>query len=210
MNKSNNSARPHTVLTPAQRMVQKLMAISPREDAEAILERVRIVRAFLENPATAAEREEILRGVLLPWPIHSPAPWTGFQGGQLVTQPKSQDADGLPRYVFPLPGSPALVVGSPSGRDMLDSANWNPEKRRWEGADDLLVLVSTPDGIHLLTVESSDFVPYTPEVSQRDEALVAACLEVLQELDGHFTEETQKPGTEEATGSQEEGTADAE
>lgn len=182
--------RRQIVLTPAQRMVQKLMAISPREEAKAILERVRVVRAYLENPATNAELEEILRDVMLPTPATIPHAWTGFQSGQLVTQPKSEDADGLPRYVFPITGAAALVVGSPSDMD-LSGATWNVETRRWEGVDDLKILVSTPDGVQLITVESSAFVPYSPEVSHRDDELVKACLEVLVDLENHFTEEVE-------------------
>lgn len=200
----NKQNRRQIVLTPAQRMVQKLMAISPREEAKAILERVRVVRAYLENPATNAELEEILRGVMLPIPATIPHPWTGFVSGQLVTQPKSTDADGLPRYVFPVSGAAALVVGSPSDMD-FNGATWNVESRRWEGTDDLKILVSTTDGVQLITVESSAFVSYSPEVSHRDDELVKECLGVLVDLENHFTEEVEAAAKAESA--ENEGTA---
>lgn len=181
----------------AQKLVHSLVRIIPGAHEEN-LRTARKVRAFIQNPE---ESQPTLEKI----PAHfgnTLLGWVPFSRGQYVTQ--AVPAPGMsPAYLLPLPGQRALVLGSPDGVD-LDGGIWDDSAKRWTNVKDLRILVNTPDGVTMATVESGDFVLAT-ESTGPDQETVDSATAILDELEKRILdaqlEDSQKPAPE----AQEEG-----
>lgn len=182
----------------AQKLVHSLVRIIPGAHEEN-LRTVRKIRAFIQNPEASSPN---LENVPAYFGAKNPYGWVPFARGQYVTQ--AVPAAGMsPAYLLPLPGQRALVLGSPEGVD-LDGAIWDDNSCRWINVKDLRILVNTPDGVTMATVESSDFILATASTGPDLEAVESATA-ILDELEKRILEaqleESQKPAPE----AQEEG-----
>lgn len=182
----------------AQKLVHSLVRIVPGAHEEN-LRTVRKIHAFIQNPEATSPN---LENVPAYFGAKNPYGWVPFTRGQYVTQ--AVPAAGMsPAYLLPLPGQRALVLGSPEGVD-LDGAIWDDNSCRWTNVKDLRILVNTPDGVTMATVESSDFILATASTGPDLEAVESATA-ILDELEKRILEaqleESQKPAPE----AQEEG-----
>jgi len=182
----------------AQKLVHSLVRIVPGAHEEN-LRTVRKIHAFIQNPEASSPN---LEDVPAYFGVKNPYGWVPFTRGQYVTQ--AVPAAGMsPAYLLPLPGQRALVLGSPEGVD-LDGAIWDDNSCRWTNLKDLRILVNTPDGVTMATVESSDFILATASTGPDLEAVESATA-ILDELEKRILEaqleESQKPAPE----AQEEG-----
>jgi len=182
----------------AQKLVHSLVRIVPGAHEEN-LRTVRKIHAFIQNPEASSPN---LEDVPAYFGVKNPYGWVPFTRGQFITQ--AVPASGkTPAYSLPLPGQRALVLGSPEGVN-LDGAIWDDNSCRWTNVKDLRILVNTPDGVTMATVESSDFVAFTPE-TVADQETVDSAVVILDELEKRILEaqleESQKPAPE----AQEEG-----
>lgn len=86
----------------------------------------------------------------------------------------------------------------------MDGAIWDDSAQRWTNVKDLRILVNTPEGVTIATVESSDFIQATASTGP-DLETVDSATAILDELEKRILdaqlEESQKPAPE----SQEEG-----
>lgn len=181
----------------AQQLVHSLIRIVPGAHEEN-LRTVRRVRAFIQNPEKSQPAL---------WKIHVPfggplLDWVPFTRGQYITQ--AVPAAGMtPAYLLPLPGQRALILGSPERVDM-DGAIWDDSAQRWTNVKDLRILVNTPEGVTMATVESSYFIPAQASTGP-DQETVDSATAILDELEKRILdaqlEESQKPTPE----AQEEG-----
>ena len=86
----------------------------------------------------------------------------------------------------------------------MDGAIWDDSAQRWTNVKDLRILVNTPEGVTIATVESSDFIQATVSTGP-DQETVDSATAILDELEKRILdaqlEENQKPAPE----AQEEG-----
>ena len=159
----------------AQKLVHGLIRIVPG-DHEDNLRTVRKVRAFIQNPEKS--QPALWK---IPAPFGSPLlDWVPFSRGQYITQ--AVPAAGMsPAYLLPLPGQRALILGSPERVDM-DGAIWDGSAQRWTNVKDLRILVNTPDGVTMATVESSDFIQAADSTGP-DLETVESATAILDELE---------------------------
>ena len=177
----------------AQKLVHSLVRIVPGAHEEN-LRTVRKIHAFIQNPEASSPN---LEDVPAYFGVKNPYGWVPFTRGQYVTQ--AVPAAGIsPAYLLPLPGQRALVLGSPEGVD-LDGAIWDDNSCRWTNVKDLRILVNTPDGVTMATVESSDFILATASTGPDLEAVESATA-ILDELEKRILdaqlEDSQKPAPE--------------
>lgn len=176
----------------AQQLVHSLIRIVPGAHEEN-LRTVRKVRAFIQNPEKS--QPTLWK---IPAPFGSPLlDWVPFVRGQYITQ--AVPAAGMsPAYLLPLPGQRALILGSPERVDM-DGAIWDDSAQRWTNVKDLRILVNTPEGVTIATVESSDFIPAQASTGP-DQETVDSATAILDELEKRILdaqlEESQKPAPE--------------
>lgn len=181
----------------AQQLVHSLIRIVPGAH-EDNLRTVRKVRAFIQNPEKS--QPALWK---IPAPFGSPLlDGSPFIRGQYITQ--AVPAAGMsPAYLLPLPGQRALILGSPERVDM-DGALWDDSAQRWTNVKDLRILVNTPEGVTMATVESSYFIP-AQDSTGPDQETVDSATAILDELEKRILdaqlEENQKPAPE----AQEEG-----
>lgn len=181
----------------AQKLVHSLIRMVPGAHEEN-LRTVRKVRAFIQNPEKS--QPALWK---IPAPFGSPLlDGVPFSRGQYITQ--AVPAAGMsPAYLLPLPGQRALILGSPERVDM-DGAIWCDSAQRWTNVKDLRILVNTPEGVTIATVESSDFIQATASTGP-DQETVDSATAILDELEKRILdaqlEENQKPAPE----TQEEG-----
>jgi len=176
----------------AQKLVHGLTRIVPGAHEEN-LRTVRKVRAFIQNP----ERSQPALWKI-PAPFGGPLMnWVPFSRGQYITQAVPA-AGKSPAYLLPLPGQRALILGSPERVDM-DGAIWDDSAQRWTNVKDLRILVNTPDGVTMATVESSDFIQAIDSTGP-DLETVESATAILDELEKRILEaqleDSQKPAPE--------------
>lgn len=86
----------------------------------------------------------------------------------------------------------------------MDGAIWDDSAQRWTNIKDLRILVNTPEGVTIATVESSYFIPAQASTGP-DQETVDSATAILDELEKRILdaqlEENQKPAPE----AQEEG-----
>lgn len=185
----------------AQKLVHSLIRIVPGAHEEN-LRTVRKVRAFIQNPEKS--QPTLWK---IPAPFGGPLlDWVPFSRGQYITQ--AVPAAGMsPAYLLPLPGQRALILGSPERVDM-DGAIWNDSAQRWTNVKNLRILVNTPEGVTMATVDSGDFVLFT-ESTGPDQETVDSATAILNELEKRILdaqlEESQKPAPEAQEEGQENG-----
>lgn len=89
----------------------------------------------------------------------------------------------------------------------MDGALWDDSAHRWTNVKDLRILVNTPDGVTMATVESSDFIQAIDSTGP-DLETVESATAILDELEKRILEaqleDSQKPAPE----AQEEGQED--
>ena len=69
----------------------------------------------------------------------------------------------------------------------MDGAIWDDSAQRWTNVKDLRILVNTPDGVTIATVESSDFIQATASTGP-DLETVESATAILDELEKRILE----------------------
>lgn len=81
----------------------------------------------------------------------------------------------------------------------MDGAIWDDSAQRWTNVKDLRILVNTPEGVTIATVESSDFIQATASTGP-DQETVDSATAILDELEKRILdaqlEDSQKPAPE--------------
>ena len=81
----------------------------------------------------------------------------------------------------------------------MDGAIWDDSAQRWTNVKDLRILVNTPDGVTMATVESSDFIQAIDSTGP-DLETVESATAILDELEKRILEaqleDSQKPAPE--------------
>lgn len=157
----------------AQRAVLELLKLdaSGPQDPATDLRKVRDLRAFMRSPESPEEGESIARELQrVPSPAGTSLTMVNacpYSPGQVVTQRVPAQGE-APVYAFPLPGQPVRVIGAPVDFVVPDGSRWCDETGRWV-CEDLRVIVATPGGPLVLTVDSEEFNPWTPNAPKWSE-----------------------------------------
>ena len=69
----------------------------------------------------------------------------------------------------------------------MDGAIWDDSAQRWTNVKDLRILVNTPDGVTMATVESSDFIQAIDSTGP-DLETVESATAILDELEKRILE----------------------
>ena len=69
----------------------------------------------------------------------------------------------------------------------MDGAIWDDSAQRWTNVKDLRILVNTPDGVTIATVESSDFIQAIDSTGP-DLETVESATAILDELEKRILE----------------------
>jgi len=149
-------------------------------DLDADLQTIRKVRSWFTTPAGSVN----LQHIPSPHGTGPLLPSNPYRLGALLTQRPAPEGE-VPAFMFPLPGQPCRLIGSPEGFKVEDGTLWNEEEGRWTAADSR-VMVNTPDGVTVLTLDAETLIPWTeksPVDPSQAEALV-----LLENMEAHILE----------------------
>lgn len=148
------------------------------KDLRKDLETVRKFQAWLVNPAGSVNLQHITSP-------HGTAPLVAtipYRLGALLTQRPAPEGE-LPRFMYPMPGQACRLIGSPEGFKVEDGTLWNEEEGRWEALDSR-VLVNTPEGVTVLTLDAEALIQWT-EHSPVD-PVQAEAARILESMEAHI------------------------
>jgi len=148
------------------------------QNLQADLESIRKVLAWFRDPAGSVNLQHI------PSP-HGTAPLLAsnpYRLGALLTQ-RPAPAGEVPAFMYPVPGQPCRLIGSPEGFKVEDGTLWNEEDGRWMAADSR-VMVNTPEGVTVLTLDAESLISWT-EKSPVDPSQ-AEVLVILENMEAHI------------------------
>jgi hypothetical protein len=165
MNRPQNRPAPSV----AHRFVFELLKLdAPAHDThQESLDRVRSLRCFLDDFRAPVPSLPTPRGTSVTLPADVP-----FAVGQYLTQ-RVPAAGELPAYIFPLAGQPVLVIGTPTDHVVPDGARWDEDAQRWI-SEDVRVVVNTPAGPLVTSVDSGEFEAWTESSPAQDDVLAQA------------------------------------
>lgn len=170
----SESVKPSASLSPTALAARDLVRghLDPEtfgKDAKVDLATLQAFESWLVNPAGSLNLQHIPvpegTAVLV---MSSP-----YHKGDLLTQRPATPGK-LPAFMYPLPGQPCRVIGSPEGFKVPDGCLWDEEAQRW-ACEDTRVLVNTPSGVTVFTLDAEALVPWTalsPVDPTQEEALV--------------------------------------
>lgn len=198
MNQKNDESPLHRTASRLVFELLKLDHLGGAPNPAVDLEKVKSLRTFMSSPASPEEGASMVHALqTVPGPAGTSLTMVNgcpFNPGDVVTQKVPAQGD-TPAYLFPLPGQPVRVLGAPRDFAVPDGSRWDEETSRWS-CEDLRVLIATPGGPLVLTVDSEEFNPWTPfspkweEIeAERDVVLgkIQESLETILKNDGEAT-----------------------